>query len=75
MPITVVSVTTRPPSNPNLPPMSSFFFGRELESADVCSAARMLKDFNGSGHSLSELLVSVSRTDAFLYRAAPEVTP
>jgi len=52
-----------------------FFFGRELESTDVCSAARMLKDFNGSGYKLSELILSLSKTDAFLYRTAPEVTP
>jgi hypothetical protein len=52
-----------------------FFYGREVDQADVCSMARMLKDFNGSGHNLLELLVSLSRTDAFLYRKAPEVTP
>jgi len=52
-----------------------FFYGREFETADACSMARMLKDFNGSGHNLSELLVSLARTDAFLYRSSPEVTP
>jgi hypothetical protein len=49
-----------------------FFYGREVEQADACSLARLLVDFKGANYSLSELLVALTRTDAFLYRG---VTP
>jgi hypothetical protein len=52
-----------------------FFYGREVESADACSLARLLKDFQVSNYNLSELLLSLVRTDAFLYRPAAEVNP
>lgn len=45
-----------------------FFFGREVEQADSCSIARMRKAFADSDQSLSELLIAVTQTDAFLYR-------
>jgi Protein of unknown function (DUF1592)/Protein of unknown function (DUF1588)/Protein of unknown function (DUF1587)/Protein of unknown function (DUF1595)/Protein of unknown function (DUF1585) len=49
-----------------------FFYGREVETADACSMARLLKDFKGASYNLQELLVGLTRTDAFLYR---EVSP
>jgi len=49
-----------------------FFYGREVEQADACSLARLLVDFKGAGNNLTELLVALTRTDAFLYRG---VTP
>jgi hypothetical protein len=49
-----------------------FFYGREVEQADACSLARLLVDFKGANYNLTELLVSLTRTDAFLYRG---VTP
>jgi len=49
-----------------------FFYGHEVEQADACSIARLLVDFKGSGYNLTELLVALTRTDAFLYRG---VTP
>jgi hypothetical protein len=49
-----------------------FFYGHEVEQADACSLARLLVDFKGGGYSLTELLVALTRTDAFLYRG---VTP
>jgi hypothetical protein len=49
-----------------------FFYGHEVEQADACSLARLLVDFKGAGYSLTELLVALTRTDAFLYRG---VTP
>jgi hypothetical protein len=52
-----------------------FFYGRDAESADACSMARLLADFKRGGYSLSELLVGLARTDAFLYRPLLEVTP
>jgi hypothetical protein len=52
-----------------------FFYGREVESADACSMARLLVDFKGTAYSLRELLVGLSRTDAFLYRPLTEVSP
>jgi hypothetical protein len=50
-----------------------FFYGRDAGLEDACSMARLLVDFTGNAHSLSELLVSLTQTDAFLY--IPEVTP
>ncbi|HVZ73514.1 MAG TPA: DUF1592 domain-containing protein [Polyangia bacterium] len=52
-----------------------FFYGREVEAPDACSMARLLVDFKGTSFNLTELLVSLTRTDAFLYRPLPEVTP
>jgi hypothetical protein len=49
-----------------------FFYGHEVEQADACSLARLLVDFKGTGYNLTELLVALTRTDAFLYRG---VTP
>jgi len=49
-----------------------FFYGREVEQADACSLARLLVDFKTADYNLTELLVSLTRTDAFLYRG---VTP
>ena len=49
-----------------------FFYGRDAQTADACSMARLLVDFSGNAYSLSELLVSLTQTDAFLYM--PEVT-
>jgi hypothetical protein len=49
-----------------------FFYGHEVEQADACSLARLLVDFKGAGYNLTELLVALTRTDAFLYRG---VTP
>lgn len=49
-----------------------FFYGRDADQADACSMARLLVDFQGNAQSLSELLVSLTQTDAFLYM--PEVT-
>jgi Protein of unknown function (DUF1588)/Protein of unknown function (DUF1585) len=49
-----------------------FFYGREVEMPDACSMARLLTDFKGAGYNLKELLVGLTRTDAFLYR---EVSP
>jgi hypothetical protein len=52
-----------------------FFYGREVEAPDACSMARLLVDFKGTSWNLTELLVSLTKTDAFLYRPLPEVTP
>jgi hypothetical protein len=49
-----------------------FFYGHEVEQADACSLARLLVDFKGANYDLKELLVALTRTDAFLYRG---VTP
>jgi hypothetical protein len=45
-----------------------FFYGREVEQADACSMARLLVDFKAKSYNLTELLVALTRTDAFLYR-------
>jgi hypothetical protein len=51
-----------------------FFYGREVEAADTCSMARLLTDFKARSYNLSDLLVALARTDAFLYRPLPEVS-
>jgi hypothetical protein len=50
-----------------------FFYGREVESADTCSMARLLVDFKARSYNLSDLLVGLAHTDAFLYRPLLEV--
>lgn len=45
-----------------------FFFGRELENADACSMDQLRQAFDDSDQSLSELLIALTQTDAFLYR-------
>jgi hypothetical protein len=52
-----------------------FFYGREVEMPDACSMARLLVDFKGTSYNLRELLVGLTRTDAFLYRPLTEVSP
>jgi len=51
-----------------------FFFGREVEAADACSIA-VLEEAFAESQSLSELLVALTRTDAFLYRPRQEGQP
>ncbi len=53
-----------------------FFFGRDVEAADSCSMAQLKTAFSESNHSLSELLIALTQTDAFLYRPViSEVEP
>jgi hypothetical protein len=51
-----------------------FFFGREVEPADACSIALLRTKFAQKNLSLSELLVALTTTDAFLYRPTLEAT-
>ena len=44
-----------------------FFYGRDADPADACSMAQLAKSFKGKAYSLSELLVALTQTDAFLY--------
>jgi hypothetical protein len=50
-----------------------FFYGRDYTDADQCSMAKLMIDFRDDKQSLAELIVSLSQTDQFLYRPAPEV--
>lgn len=50
-----------------------FFYGRDRQSSDKCTMARLVVAFRDSNYSLSELIVALTQTDAFLYR--PVVTP
>lgn len=52
-----------------------FFFGRDVEAADACSIARLKAKFSEKNSSLTELLVGLTQTDAFLYRPTLEVSP
>lgn len=52
-----------------------FFFGREVEAQDACSLARLKSNFNEKNLNLTELLVALTQTDAFLYRPTLEVSP
>lgn len=49
-----------------------FFYGRDYAAADQCSLAELMIAFRDSKQSLSELIVSLTQTDHFLYRPAPE---
>jgi hypothetical protein len=44
-----------------------FFYGRDTDAADACSLAQLSKSFQGKAYSLSELLIALTQTDAFLY--------
>ncbi len=46
-----------------------FFFGREATRADLCSQAQLTKHFENSDQNLVELLLGLTQTDAFLYKA------
>lgn len=52
-----------------------FFFGREVEAADECSLELLRARFAANDLGLSELLVALTQTDAFLYRPTLEVLP
>lgn len=52
-----------------------FFFGRDVEAADDCTLAQLRARFAEREFSLSELLVALTQTDAFLYRPTLEVVP
>ena len=45
-----------------------FFYGRDVAAPDACSMAQLLTSFKGKAYSLSELLVALTQTDAFMYR-------
>jgi len=45
-----------------------FFYGRDVDTPDACSMAQLLVSFKGNAYSLSELLIALTQTDAFLYR-------
>jgi hypothetical protein len=51
--------------------------GRGEVMADACSIARASQAFTASGGNLRELVLSMTQTDAFLYRVAAgaEVAP
>lgn len=49
--------------------------GRGESMQDSCSILRALSTFKESGGDLRALVLAQTQTDAFLYRAAPEVTP
>jgi len=44
-----------------------FFYGRDADPADACSLAQLATSFKGQAYSLSELLIALTQTDAFLY--------
>jgi hypothetical protein len=52
-----------------------FFFGREVEAQDACTMSKLKTQFAAKNFSLSELLVALTQTDAFLYRPTLEVSP
>lgn len=47
-----------------------FFYGRDADPADACSLAQLSQSFKGKAYSLSELLIALTQTDAFLYLPA-----
>jgi len=51
-----------------------FFFGRDVEPADACTIQQLRQKFT-ENPKISELLVELTQTDAFLYRPVIEVQP
>lgn len=47
-----------------------FFYGRDVDAGDACSIAELTSSFKGKAYSLSEMLVALTQTDAFLYLPA-----
>jgi len=47
-----------------------YAFGRDVTADDACSATQLKARFQASGYRLSELLLAVTQTDAFLLRRA-----
>jgi hypothetical protein len=45
-----------------------FFYGRDAAAGDACTQAELAQAFAGSNYNLSELIVALTQTDAFLYR-------
>ena len=54
---------------------SRFAYGRAETEQDACSAAWLAQEFRSSGRDLRSLLLSMTQTDAFLYRTAPTAAP
>ncbi len=54
---------------------SRFANGRAETAADACGTAWLTEQFRSSGRSLRELVLSMTQTDAFLYRTAPHAAP
>ncbi len=52
-----------------------FTFGRNETEADQCMLDDVYAAFEGSGWDIREALIALTRTDAFLYRRAEEVSP
>jgi hypothetical protein len=52
-----------------------FFYGRDYTDADKCSMAQLALGFESGKQSLSGMILALTQTDQFLYRAAPEATP
>ncbi|MDX2019682.1 MAG: DUF1592 domain-containing protein [Deltaproteobacteria bacterium] len=45
-----------------------FFYGRDYTNADLCSRGQLTKAWKDAGFNLKQMLVSLTQTDAFLYR-------
>lgn len=46
-----------------------YYLGREVASADLCSQAQLSTYWSDRDQSLAELLIGITHTDAFLYKA------
>jgi len=47
-----------------------FAYGRSLDDADICNRQSVQNAFKSSGYNVKQLLLSLTQTDAFLYRTA-----
>jgi hypothetical protein len=48
-----------------------FAYGRSIDaSKDACNVQSLQSAFKGAGYNIKELLLSLTQTDAFLYRTA-----
>jgi Protein of unknown function (DUF1588)/Protein of unknown function (DUF1585) len=46
-----------------------FFYGRDYTGDDLCSRGQLAQAWKDSGYNLKEMLLALTQTDAFLYRA------
>jgi hypothetical protein len=49
----------------------TFAYGRAIAAPDACATASLHQAFSKAGYNVRELLLALTQTDAFLYRASP----
>jgi len=47
-----------------------FAYGRSLEGGDSCNQQNVMTAFTGANYNVKQLLLALTQSDGFLYRAA-----